>query len=239
MFLLTVLVYPIVLAMLCAGAGVLVDRASGGALCGPLLVPVGAAALIAVSQLTTYIPGIAPATPVVLALVALAGLALAWRGARRARVDLRRGAARLLAAGAWVAAASVLVYLIALAPVLLSGRPTFSSFMALSDSAFHLIGADYLIRHGQSYAHLDLRNSYGLFINAYYNSSYPSGTDTLFGGSAFLLGLPLIWAFQPFVAFLLAAGAGPSWLLARGVGLDRAWAALATLCAMLPALVYA
>ncbi|HXW59870.1 MAG TPA: hypothetical protein VEJ23_10380 [Solirubrobacteraceae bacterium] len=239
MFLLTVIVYPLVLALLCAGAGVLVDRASGGALCGPLLVPVGAAALIALSQLTTYIPGLARATPAALAIVALAGVGLAWQRARRARAGLRESATRLLAAGGWVAAASVLVYVIALAPVLLSGRATFSSFMALSDSAFHLIGADYLIRHGQSYSHLDLRNSYGLFIDNYYNSSYPSGADTLFGGSAFLLGLPLIWAFQPFIAFMLAAAAGPAWLLARGIGLDRAWAAVATLCATLPALVYA
>ena len=111
--------------------------------------------------------------------------------------------------------------------------------MALSDSAVHMLGADYLIHHGQSYAHLDLHNSYGQFVNNYYNTSYPSGSDTLFGGSAFLLGLPLIWAFQPFNAFMLAAGAGPAWLLARRVGLDGRWAASATLSAIAPALVYA
>ena len=99
--------------------------------------------------------------------------------------------------------------------------------MALSDSAVHMIGADYLIHHGQDYAHLDLHNSYGQFINNYYGTSYPSGADTLFGGSALLLGLPLIWAFQPFNAFdarargrprlaarasaRAAAAAGPRW----------------------------
>ena len=92
-----------------------------------------------------------------------------------------------------------------------------------------MMGADFLIRHGQDYAHLDLRNSYGQFINAYYNTSYPSGADTLFGGSAFLLRLPLIWAFQPFNAFMLAIAAGPAWLLARQIGLDGALAALAAL----------
>ena len=240
MFVLTAFAYPIVLALLCAGAGLLVDRASGGALCGALLVPVGAAALIAVSQLTTYVPALAPLTPIVLVLVALGGFALAWRrGAWRMPGSTRPGAARLARTGGWVAGVSVLVYAIALAPVLLSGRPTFSSFMALSDSAFHLIGADSLIRHGQGYSHLDLGNSYGLFLNAYYNSSYPSGADTLFGGSAFVLGLPLIWAFQPFVAFMLASAVGPAWLLVRRVGLDGGWAALATLCVTVPALVYA
>ena len=103
--------------------------------------------------------------------------------------------------------------------------------MALSDSAVHLIGADYLIHHGQSYAHLDLRNSYGQFLHNYYATGYPSGADTLFGGSALLLRLPLIWAFQPFIALMLAFCSGPAWLLARALGLRGAWAAPAALSA--------
>ena len=49
----------------------------------------------------------------------------------------------------WPLAAPALAYLLALAPVLAAGRPTFSSFMALADSAVHMLGADYLLRHGQ------------------------------------------------------------------------------------------
>jgi hypothetical protein len=231
MFLATALLYPCVLAVLCVGAGLLVDRCSGRFLPAALLIPVGAAALIAVSQLSTYAYVLASATPYVIAAVAIAGFALAWgrvKGlARRARGQL------------WLPVSSVLAYLIALAPVIVAGRPTFSSYMALSDSAVHMIGADFLLRHGQHYAHLDLRNSYGQFINNYYGTSYPSGADTLFGGSARLIGLPLIWAFQPFNAFMLATGAGPAWLLARRMALDGPWAALAALSAVLPALVYA
>jgi hypothetical protein len=111
--------------------------------------------------------------------------------------------------------------------------------MALADSAVHIMGADFLMHHGQDYAHLDLRNSYGQFINDYYNMSYPSGADTLFGGSAFLLRLPLIWAFQPFNAFILATASGPAWVLARRMRLDAPLAALAAVTAVLPALVYA
>ena len=132
----------------------------------------------------------------------------------------------------------MLAYALALAPVLLAGRPSFSSYLTLSDSAVHMAGADYLLQHGQTYAHLDLHNSYGQYINDYYNTSYPSGADTLFGGSAFLLGLPLIWAFQPFNAFMLAIAAGPAWLLVRRIGLNGPWAALAALTATVPALVY-
>jgi hypothetical protein len=230
MFILTALVYPVVLAVLCVGAGLLVDRAAGRFLPGALLPAVGAAALIAASQLTTYAWPVAAATPYVMVLLAVAGFVFA-----RSRV-------RMLAQGwrtwAWQLVAPVLAYVLALAPVLFAGRPTFSSYMALTDSSIHMIGADFLIRHGQDYAHLDLRNSYGQFINAYYNTSYPSGSDTLFGGSAFLLRLPLIWAFQPFNAFMLAAAAGPAWLLVRRMGLDGGWAALAALSATVPALVY-
>jgi hypothetical protein len=231
MFVLTTLAYPVVLCVLCLGAGLLVDRCSGAFLPAPLLLAVGGAALIAVSQLTTYAHAVATATPYLIAAVALAGLVLA------------RGRTRALATGlrerSGPAIAGLIAYVIALAPVLLAGRPTFSSYMALSDSAVHLIGADFLIRHGQDYSHLDLRSSYGQFINAYYNSGYPSGADTLFGASARLLGLPLIWAFQPFNAFVLAVATGPAWLLARRIGLHGALAVLAALTAVLPALVYA
>lgn len=230
MFLANTLLYPCALAVLCLGAGLLADRAGGRMLPAPLLLSVGAASLIAISQLSTYVAFLAPATPYLMAAVAAAGL---WLARPRLMALVARGRAQR-----WGVAGPPIVYLLALAPVLLAGRATFSSFMALGDSAVHLIGADYLIEHGQSYGHLDLGNSYGQFINDYYNTSYPSGADTLFGGSARLLGLPLIWAFQPFIAFMLATAYGPAWLLARRIGLRGAWAGLAALCAVLPALVY-
>jgi hypothetical protein len=231
MFLATALLYPCVLAALCVGAGLLVDRMSGGFLAPALLLSVGAAALIALSQLSTYVYVLAPATRYLMVALAAAGFALG-----RERV---LALARRLRASPWLAGVSVLAYALALAPVLLAGRVSMSSFMTLSDSAVHLIGADFLMRHGQHYTHLDVRNSYGRFIDYYYNTSYPSGADTLFGGSAFLLGLSLMWAFQPFNAFMLALAAGPTWLLARRMGLRGPWAALATLTTVLPALVYA
>jgi hypothetical protein len=231
MFVATALLYPCVLVALCAGAGLAVDRLSGRWLPAPLLLSVGAAALIALSQLSTYAYLIAPATPYLMAALALAGF---WLGRGRARALTRGCLAR-----PWPLAVSLLAYALALAPVLAGGRASFSSYMTLADSAVHMLGADFLIRHGMHYTHLDLRNSYGQFVNDYYNTSYPSGADTLFGGSALLLRLPLIWAFQPFNAFMLATAAGPAWLLARRLGLDGAWAALAALTAVLPALVYA
>jgi hypothetical protein len=230
MFVSSALIYPCVLTLLCMGAGLLVDRASGGWLPGMLLPAIGSAALIAASQLTTYVAPLAPATPYVLAAVAVVGWALGYSKARAMARDWRQCRPQL--------AVLVLAYLVALAPVLLAGRPTFSSFGILGDSAFHLLGADYLMRHGQDYTHLDLLGSYGQYIHAYYATGYPSGADTLFGGSAFILGAPLIWTMQPFNAFMLATAAGPTWVLARRIGLAGWWATLATLTATVPALVY-
>jgi hypothetical protein len=230
MFVATALLYPCALAALSLGAGLAADRASGSFLPLCLLATVGAAALIALSQLTTYVSWLAPATPYAMLALAIVGFSL---GRGRAAELLRACARR-----PWLVLASVLAYALALAPVLAAGRPTFSSYMALADSAVHMMGADFLLHHGQSYGHLDLSNSYGQFVRDYYGMSYPSGADTLFGGSAFLLGLPLIWAFQPFNAFMLASAVGPAWLLARRVGLAGGWAALAALTAVVPALVY-
>src|ERR1700734_3894185 len=148
MFLATALLYPCVLAALCVGAGLLVDRFSGGWLPGALLLTAGAAALIALSQLSTYTYPLAPATPYLMAGFAIAGVVAGWGRA----CSLARGISRQ----PWPLAACVLAYALALAPVLLSGRTTMSSFMTLSDSAVHLIGADFLMRHGQHYTHLDL-----------------------------------------------------------------------------------
>ncbi len=230
MFALTTLVYPAALALLCIGAGLLVDRCSGGWLPGVLLPTVGGAGLIALSQIVTYVPSLAAATPYAMAAAALAGFGLGW--------PRLRALARRWRAWRWCPVAPVLAYVLALAPVLLAGRATFSSYLTLSDSAFHMMGADFLLRHGQEYAHLDLSTSYGEYVKNYYGDGYPSGADTLFGGSAFLLGLPLIWAFQPFNAFMLATAAGPAWLLLRRMGLDGGWAALGALTATVPALVY-
>jgi hypothetical protein len=228
LFALTVFAYPLVLALLCLGAGLAVDRCSGRFLSLALVPSVGAAALIALSQLSTWIVALAPATPYLMLALALLGFSLAGRRELLARLRTRRS----------LLLVPLLAYLLALAPVLLSGRAGFSSFMALSDSAVHMIGADYLIHHGQSYGQLDLHSSYGQFIEAYYGTGYPSGADTLFGGSALLLGLPLIWAFQPFCGLVLALGSGPAWVIARRCGLRGGWAALAAFVATVPAIVY-
>lgn len=230
-FFAVVLLYPCMLAALCLGTGLLVDRVAGGYLPGPLLPAVGLAGLVAVSQLVTFAaPGTAPAVPGLLAAAALAG-GVAGR---------RRLLAAIRAPGGWLlpALTLVLAYVLALAPVLLAGRPTFSSYDALTDSALHVLGADYLAQHGQQYAGLDTHTSAGVYLDNYYAHSYPSGADVLLGETARPLGVSLLWVFQPFCAFLLATATGPALVLARRIGLRGTWSVAAAVSMTLPALVY-
>src|SRR5215472_17268680 len=105
MFALTTLVYPTVLAVLCVGAGLLVDRLSGNFVPAALLPAIGAAALIATSQLSTYVTPLAGATPYLFATVAAIGFALARR---RVFVLARRRKTQ-----GWLLAVPVLAYLVA------------------------------------------------------------------------------------------------------------------------------
>ena len=87
MFMLTVLVYPVVLALLCFGAGLLVDWAGGGVLPAMLLLTAGLAALIVASQLTTYVAPIASASLFMGLGIALKG----FSGAIMGGLDSARG----------------------------------------------------------------------------------------------------------------------------------------------------
>src|SRR5262245_1885598 len=77
LFALTVFAYPLVLALLCLGAGLAVDRCSGRFLPLALLPAVGGAALVGLSQLSTWISPLAPATPWLMLALALLGFSLA------------------------------------------------------------------------------------------------------------------------------------------------------------------
>src|ERR1700683_3231260 len=120
MFVLATLLYPCVLALRAAGAGRLAPRGSGSFLPGALLPVVGAAALIGLSQLTTYTVFSAPATPYLLALLALAGFALGRRRVAGLTALARQAGGRRRRFG-WQLAVPVIVYVAALAPVLFAG----------------------------------------------------------------------------------------------------------------------
>ena len=83
MFVATALLYPCVLAALCAAPGCSWTASAGASCRRRCWSRVGAAALIALSQLSTYRLAVAPATPYLMVALALAGFALgAGAGAR-------------------------------------------------------------------------------------------------------------------------------------------------------------
>jgi hypothetical protein len=225
-FVLAVLVFPALVVGLALGAGLLVERAAGRSLPGLLLVPVGFAALVGVSQLSTWWGAIAPATPILLVLVALAGLVLGRTRLRSPGVD------------PWAVGAVVATYLLVAAPILFAGRVTFTGYLLDTTAAVQLTGADHLLHHGRDFLGLgDSSSRQELY--QYFGRSYPSGAHTVLAGVGWLTGVDLAWLYSPYMAVLLALAALPLAFLARSAGLPRSLAAGAGVVAAAPALPYA
>ncbi len=229
-FLLAVLVFPLLLAALSLGVGLLVQRLAGMSLPSLLLVPLGFAATVGVSQLTTWSGVTAPLTPAVLVVLAVAGFALGRRETA-ARWRARRSG------WWWGWAAGIAAYLTAAAPVILTGHVTFPGYLLDTTGAIQLLGAERLIAHGHSFTIPD--SGSGLALSGFFGTGYPSGGHTALAGVGRLVGVDLIWLYAPYLATMLGFAALSLTFLARRAGLERAAAAIAGFLAAVPALVYA
>ena len=218
------LLFPLTVAALSLGVGLLVDRFAGAQLSVPLLIAGGFAAIVVLGDLLTALAATAPlATPVVAALAAL-GLVL---GAR----------ARLPAAEpvALLAAAAVLV--VYAAPIVLSGEPTIAGFIKLDDTATWLALTDRVIDHGRDLGGL-APSTYEATLHFNLGEGYPVGAFVPFGIASELNPLDRAWLIQPYMACAgrdagarpLVAGLGPRRpagpALARGGDRRAAGAAL-------------
>lgn len=183
--------FPLVLALVGAGWGVLIQRLAGERIAGALLAPVGLAAALVVASLLTSWSVSAPASIAVVAAGAAAGVALGWR--RRAR----------LRAGLWPGLAAVGVFLVYGAPVILSGSATFAGYIRLDDTATWLGIVDQAMAHGRALGYLP-SSSYSLVLHAYVGSSYPLGSFMLLGIGHGLTGIDVAWVFQPYLAVCAA-----------------------------------
>ena len=123
--------FPLVLAAVCAGWGAVVELGSGSAVKGVLLIPLGAAAVIIVALLMTEVRAIAQATVPLIAVVALAGLYLL----RSRRPQL------------WPVLAAVGVLVAYGAAVILSGEATFTGIIKLDDTSTWLDVVDHAWTH--------------------------------------------------------------------------------------------
>ena len=184
------LVFPLVLAALSLGCGLLVERAAGLALPGALLVPLGLALLIVEADLVTMTGATAQlATPLALAL-AVVGFGLST--GRRRRPDR------------WAIACALGVFAVYAAPVVLSGRATFAGYITLDDTSTWLALTDRAMEHGRTLTNL-APSTYQQVLTDYFHSGYPLGGFLPLGLGGKLTGQDVAWLFQPTIA-LYGAG---------------------------------
>jgi hypothetical protein len=220
------LLYPVVLAVLCLGLGLLVERAADWRLPGALLLPVGFTTLLVLARFVTAERATAPYGLAVVGLLAVAGFALG-----RARV-------RALRPDPWIAAAAVAVFIVFAAPVVASGQLSLAGYLALPDTGHQLTLAQLFADRGPDYHAYGRGSSTYEGLAPYILTGYPVAAQAALGVTAPLGLVDLAWLYQPLLSFTalllclsLVALVGP--LLRRG------WmTALVAFAAAQPALVY-
>ena len=177
--------FPLVLALLSLGCGLLVERASGLTLPGPLLLPLGLALLIVEASLVTMRGATAQlAAPLAIAL-AIVGFGLATR---RRPLDT------------WAIGVAVAVFAVYAAPIVLSGQATFAGYITLDDTSTWLALTDRVMDHGRTLSGL-APSTYQQVLADYFGSGYPLGAFMPLGLGGKLTGQDIAWLFQPTLAF--------------------------------------
>lgn len=218
------LVFPLVLAALSLGCGLLVERAAGISLPGALLPPLGLALIVVEADLVTMKGPTAPlATPLAIAL-AVAGYGLAARRGRR--IDL------------WPAAAALAVFAVYAAPIVLSGRATFAGYITLDDTATWLALTDRAIEHGRTLSDL-APSTYQQVLTDYFNTGYPLGAFLPLGIGGKLTGQDIAWLFQPTIAIFGAMLALSIYSLSARLISSKPLRALTAFLGAQPALLFA
>jgi len=216
--------FPLVLAALCVGSGLLVERLAGRALPDPLIPPLGCAAVIVVSQLSTLSEGTAELSAPLTGGLALAGFGLRIRPATR-RFD------------SWAIRAALGAFAVYAAPIVLSGEATLAGYMSLDDSATWMALTDRVMEHGHSLAGL-APSTYEATLSFTLGKGYPVGALLPLGIGAGLLRQDVAWLIAPYMATLGAMLALTLWELARPLVDSRRIRALLAIGAAQPALLY-
>jgi len=226
-FILAWVAFPIVLAVLGLGWGVVVEELSGARLAsGALVIPVGLAGAVVVAGLLTTNGVSAPLAVPVEGIVGLAGLVRArtqWPEWRVPKWSLLAALGVLLAYGA---------------PVLATGTATFTGFVKLDDTSTWLGITAHLFSDGRSSAGLQ-PSTYKLILDVNLAANaYPVGGFMLLGVGAGLTHVDPAWVYQPYLACAGAALAMCLYALIEPlVGSPRLRAVVAFVAAQ-PALLY-
>jgi hypothetical protein len=219
------LLFPLVLAALALGCGLLVQRAAGEtALPNVLLLPAGVALMIVAALFPPVFESTAGlATPLVVALAAV-GYGLSWPF-RRLRPDW------------WAIGAGAGTYLAFGAPVLLLWRRTFAGYIKLDDTATYFAMTDRVMEHARSLSGL-APSTYEATLATTVKLGYPTGSLMPIGIGHSLLSYDIAWLFQPYLAFLAAMLALTLFAILERLIYRPALRALAAFVAAQPAILY-
>ena len=216
---------PLLLCGIGLGLGLLVERALGVSLPNTLLVPVGVCLAI-VAVMPGYQLGFgAEVAAGVVVLGAAAGLLLERRGLLR---RLRPGPA---------SAAALAAYALYLAPVVLTGRWTWTGYNFVNDTSVQLLLAAQLGERGVDVPAPGISTT-AESVRVYLTSSYPLGAHSLLATLASLIPAPLAALYQPFIATLAGLATAPLYFLARRASVVPAAAGVAAFAAVAANLVY-
>ena len=219
------LLFPLLLAALCLGLGLLLEALVGRRVPGALLAPAGFAVFVVVAGILTSRGETASlATPAVV-LLALAGAALTypWKGRRPDR---------------WALIAALGVFVAYAAPVVLSGNPTFTGYIKLDDTATWMAFVDRVMEHGRDLSGLE-PSSYQTTLNVNLPQGYPVGAFLPLGVGSRLTFTDVAWLVQPYMATMAALLALCLYWLARPLVESRALRALVAFGAAQSALLFA
>jgi hypothetical protein len=200
-----------------------VGRAAGARIPGPLLLPVGLAAVTVVASFTTWSGRTAQLTVPVLVGIAALGFGV--------------GATRLPRLDPYAAACAFAAFLAVGAPVLASGEPTFAGYVKLDDTATFLALTDRVLEHGRELDGL-APSSYEATLAVNLAQGYPTGSLLPLGVGARLVHTDPAWVFHPYLAFLAALLALSLCQLTRRLLASRPWRALVASLASVSTLLY-
>ena len=220
------LIFPLVLAVLCAGCGLLVEAACARRLPTTLLPAVGFAVLIAVGQFLTLTDATAELTVPAAVVLAIVGIVLGSRSR-----GLMRGAAIV------PALAALGVFAVFAAPMVLSGEATIAGYIELDDTATWLALTDRVMEHGRDLDGLQ-PSTYEATLAFNLGDGYPVGAFVPFGVAGALVGVDLAWLIQPYIAFLAVLLSLALWSLAKPLAGSPALRGAAAFVGAQPALLF-
>jgi hypothetical protein len=216
--------FPALLLLLAAGAGLLVERLAGARLPGALVPAVGLALIVVCCQFLTLLAWTAELIVGLAVLLAVTGAVIGGREVR-GRLEV------------WPAAAAVATFAVFAAPIVFSGEASFAGYIKLDDTATWMALTDRVMEAGRSLEGLN-PSTYEATLAFNLGEGYPIGVFLPLGIGSRLSGQDVAWTIQPYMAALAALLALALWQIAGSLLGSRPLRALVAVVGSQAALLY-